>query len=425
MTPSPLSVALLNYAMLGYLAAMTVYVLYFVSKKRWSYVAAPAIFGASALAQGTSLALRWFQGGLYRPPWTNLYESLVYFSFGLAVLSLVVDLRFKLRYVGAFVTPLVFSGLGLAYLVPIKEITPLVPSLQSWWILAHSCLAAFAYSGFIVASVLAFLYLVKTGMSERWLGFSTALTILGTLLLVGGGDVFLKGLYMMSEVVFVDGKWQKNPIPGSDPIKFFEISVPYLPQLFWVTSVLALGAAFLHLAGGEGFRRRGRDLLLIAFVSYLALIGTMIGIIAQYQSVGMGSNPYSLFLLILMAAATGFSIAYLYRGARIAAKLPDARWLDGVSYKVTLFAFPFMTLILITGAIWAHEAWGRYWGWDPKETTALVTWLIYAGYLHGRFTPGWTGKRAAVISVIGFFSVIFTYLGTNLVLSGLHSYGSK
>jgi len=87
--------------------------------------------------------------------------------------------------------------------------------------------------------------------------------------------------------------------------------------------------------------------------------------------------------------------------------------------------FPFMTLILITGAIWAHEAWGRYWGWDPKETTALVTWLIYAAYIHARRTRGWAGRKAAAISVLGFFSVLFTYLGANLVLSGLHSYGGQ
>jgi ABC-type transport system involved in cytochrome c biogenesis permease subunit len=350
---------------------------------------------------------------------------LVYFSLGLAVVALVVDARFKLRWVGVFTTPLVFSGLGLAYLVPVKEITPLVPSLQSWWILSHSCLAAFAYSGFIVASVVAFLYLIKTGMNPRRLGLWTALILAATLVMVGGEDVFLKGKYLMTELVFVGGKWRENPIPGSDPMKFFEIEVPYLPQLFWITAVLALGASFLHLSRAEKVWKRGRDLLVLTFVSYLALIGTMIGVIATYQSVGLGSNPYSFTLLVLMAAVTGFAIAYLFRGREIAARLPEATRLERLSYQVTLFAFPFMTLILITGAIWAHEAWGRYWGWDPKETTALVTWLIYAGYLHGRFTPGWTGKRAAVLSVIGFFSVIFTYLGTNLVLSGLHSYGSK
>ena len=425
MTPSPLSVALLNYATLGYLAAMTAYILYFTTRKRWAYLLGPSVLAATATAHAAALVDRWIQGGLYRPPWTNLYESLVYFSLGLAVAALVVDVRSKFRWVGAFTTPLVFSALGLAYLVPVQEITPLVPSLQSWWILSHSCLAAFAYSGFIVASVVAFLYLVKTGMNARWLGFWTALTILATMLLVGGSDVFLRGQYLMTEMILWKGKWRTNPIPGSDPIQFFEIAVPYLPQLFWVTAALASGAAFLHLPRGEQFRRRGRDLLVLSFAAFLALIGAQIGVIASYQSVGMGSNPYSFTLLVLMVCVAGFAIAYLFRGPQIAARLPDAKRLERLSYQVTLFAFPFMTLILITGAIWAHEAWGRYWGWDPKETTALVTWLIYAGYLHGRFTPGWTGKRAAILSVIGFFSVIFTYLGTNLVLSGLHSYGSQ
>lgn len=425
MTPSPLSVALLNYATLGYLASMTVYILYWVARKKWAYLAAPTLLGLSAAAHTWALIDRWVIGGLYRPPWTNLYESLVYFSLGLAVVALVVDLRFKLRHVGAFVTPLIFSGLGLAYLVPVKEITPLVPSLQSWWILSHACLAAFGYSGFIVASVVSFLYLVKTGMNPRKLGLATAVTILSTMLLVGGSDVFLKGQYLMTELVFANGKWRQNPIPGSDPVKFFEIAIPYMPQLFWLTAALAVGSALLFFVRAESVWRRGRDLLIMSLVSNVALIGVMIGTIATYQSIGVGSNPYALTLLILMAAVAGFAALYLFKGEAMAAKLPEAAKLEKLSYQVTLFAFPFMTLILITGAIWAHEAWGRYWGWDPKETTALVTWLIYAAYLHGRLTPGWTGKRAAIVSVIGFFSVIFTYLGTNLVLSGLHSYGSQ
>jgi ABC-type transport system involved in cytochrome c biogenesis permease subunit len=139
----------------------------------------------------------------------------------LAVISLTVDLRFRLRFIGAFVSPLIFSALGLAYLVPVKEITPLVPSLQSWWILAHSCLAAFAYSGFIVASILAFLYLVKTGMSERWLGLVTAFTILATLLIVGGGDVFLRArvgdaLGRQRQALFTAGDRQRTGRLGRD-----------------------------------------------------------------------------------------------------------------------------------------------------------------------------------------------------------------
>jgi cytochrome c-type biogenesis protein CcsB len=108
--------------------------------------------------------------------------------------------------------------------------------------------------------------------------------------------------------------------------------------------------------------------------------------------------------------------------ARIVQRLPDAQTLDRIAYRTTIFGFPIFGFGVIFGAIWAEEAWGRYWGWDPKETSALVTWLIYAVYLHMRSRRAWAGRPAALILVIGFGAVLFTYLGGNLVLGGLHSY---
>ncbi|MBI5190583.1 MAG: c-type cytochrome biogenesis protein CcsB [Nitrospirae bacterium] len=98
--------------------------------------------------------------------------------------------------------------------------------------------------------------------------------------------------------------------------------------------------------------------------------------------------------------------------------------LDEVGYKTIAIGFPLLTVGIITGAVWANAAWGTYWGWDPKETWSLITWLVYAAYLHARLTRGWRGVRAASLSVFGFASVIFTYLGVNLLLSGLHAYGA-
>jgi cytochrome c-type biogenesis protein CcsB len=100
--------------------------------------------------------------------------------------------------------------------------------------------------------------------------------------------------------------------------------------------------------------------------------------------------------------------------------------LDEVTYKSIAVGFPIFTLGgLIFGAIWADQAWGVYWSWDPKETWSLITWLIYAFYLHARMIRGWRGKKVAIVAVVGFTAVIFTYLGVNLLLSGLHSYGSQ
>ena len=100
--------------------------------------------------------------------------------------------------------------------------------------------------------------------------------------------------------------------------------------------------------------------------------------------------------------------------------------LDDITYRSIAVGFPIFTLGgLIFGAIWADQAWGVYWSWDPKETWSLITWFIYAFYLHGRLIRGWRGRRVAIVAVVGFMAVIFTYLGVNLLLSGLHSYGSK
>lgn len=103
-------------------------------------------------------------------------------------------------------------------------------------------------------------------------------------------------------------------------------------------------------------------------------------------------------------------------------RLPSAQTFDTLAFRTVAFAFPVWTFAVIAGAIWAHEAWGRYWGWDPKETWAFITWVIYAGYLHARATAGWRGRRAAIIAAVGFVSLLITYYAVNLWIVGLHSY---
>ncbi|MDN5347219.1 MAG: hypothetical protein PWP65_783 [Clostridia bacterium] len=102
--------------------------------------------------------------------------------------------------------------------------------------------------------------------------------------------------------------------------------------------------------------------------------------------------------------------------------LPSLGKLDNLLHWSVVVGFPFLTLVIITGAIWAEEVWGRWWGWDPKETWALITWLIYAGYLHARKTYGWQGKKAAIMAIAGFLAVLFTLFGVSLLLPGIHSY---
>jgi cytochrome c-type biogenesis protein CcsB len=132
-----------------------------------------------------------------------------------------------------------------------------------------------------------------------------------------------------------------------------------------------------------------------------------------------------MMMLSYSALSVSFGAAVLYfvqDGKRRFARLPSAKQLEEIAHKSVLVGFPMLAFGIALGAWWANSAWGRYWGWDPKETSALVTWLIYAGYLHARGLRGWRGKRAAAILIVGYAGVMFTYFAVNLWVSGLHSY---
>lgn len=134
--------------------------------------------------------------------------------------------------------------------------------------------------------------------------------------------------------------------------------------------------------------------------------------------VAMAIISYGVF-----AVAFGAAVMQLLQGSKGRfAWLPSAMTLEEVSFRAVVVGFPFFALLLVLGAYWGNIAWGRYWAWDPKETSALVTWLIYAGYLHTRNLAGWKGTKSALMLVLGFGAVLFTYYAVNLWVVGLHSY---
>ncbi|MGB2767205.1 MAG: c-type cytochrome biogenesis protein CcsB [Propionicimonas sp.] len=177
-------------------------------------------------------------------------------------------------------------------------------------------------------------------------------------------------------------------------------------------------------------------------VTLLAAIGQGLAVTVFYVNVAplMPALHSVWFVIHIVAAAlsgAAFSIgglaAVLYllkaRGERRAAplngylrRLPSAAVIDRLSYRFHAFALPLWTFTIAAGAIWAQFAWGRFWGWDPKETWSLVTWIVYVAYLHARATAGWKGTRAAVLAVIGLATFWFNFIGVNLLFSGLHSY---
>ncbi|MFH1887983.1 MAG: c-type cytochrome biogenesis protein CcsB [Pseudomonadota bacterium] len=151
-------------------------------------------------------------------------------------------------------------------------------------------------------------------------------------------------------------------------------------------------------------------------------------LVPALQSNWLTAHVFTAFLGYAgFAAATGLAVMYLLKksgpDSGIGRSLPEAPVLDQLMYQNILLGFLFLTVGIITGAVWANSAWGRYWSWDPKETWSLITWLIYAALIHLRLVRGWIGKRTAIFAIVGFAAVLFTWFGVNY-LSGLHSYAS-
>ena len=204
----------------------------------------------------------------------------------------------------------------------------------------------------------------------------------------------------------------------------------------FVTTSLAIAVlTYLVLALRFGMRWLGLP------VTLLLTIGQGLAVTVFYVNVSelMPALHSVWFVIHIIAAATSgaafniggiAAILYLMRSrseqrggsSGYLSRLPDAEALDRISFRFLAFAFPLWTFTVAAGAIWAQFAWGRFWGWDPKETMSLVTWIIYAGYLHARVTVGWKGRRAAIVAIVGLVSFWFNFVGVNLLVSGLHSY---
>ena len=183
-------------------------------------------------------------------------------------------------------------------------------------------------------------------------------------------------------------------------------------------------------------RTFGAFVIPIAFATMLFALTSESGIqplVPALQSYWLHAHVITCFVgYAAFAVSAGVAVMYLMKAKREEAKVtggvvgrfPVSKVLDDLVYKAIIWGFPFLTAGIITGAAWANYAWGTYWSWDPKETWSLIVWLVYAAFLHARITRGWDGRRAAILSIAGFAATIFCYLGVNLVLSGLHSYGS-
>jgi cytochrome c-type biogenesis protein CcsB len=193
------------------------------------------------------------------------------------------------------------------------------------------------------------------------------------------------------------------------------------PSIRHLGGLILLPVILLMFMAGTVFYSKAQPLVPALQSYWLAIHVTLVSIA---EGALMTSTVLTLLFLAKqrydrISAQPGFKPGSL---ATLASRLPDATTLDKAAYRVVAFSFPLYTVAIICGAIWAEAAWGRYWGWDPKETWAFIAWVIYAMYLHARATAGWKGSRAGYINLLGFAAMTFNFFVVNIVISGLHSY---
>jgi cytochrome c-type biogenesis protein CcsB len=208
---------------------------------------------------------------------------------------------------------------------------------------------------------------------------------------------------------------------------------PPLGNLWEYTTALAFGIVLFTFVFETAFKERaiGAVMLPVAVVmmavALLYFPSEIKPLVPALQANRILGLHVTMMVMSYSALSISFGGAVLYLlqsapGGRRFASLPNTETLGEIAYWSVLVGFPILTLGIALGAYWANSAWGRYWGWDPKETSALLTWFVYAGYLHARGLRGWEGKRAAWLLVGAFGAVMFTYFAVNFVFSGLHSY---
>nr|QCI07141.1 cytochrome c biogenesis protein ccs1 [Hypnea pannosa] len=248
------------------------------------------------LCLGISLLIRWISNGYF--PLSNLYESLIFLTWILTFIHLIIEKQNNSKLIGAINIPISLFVIAFSsFVLPseIKEASPLVPALRSNWLMMHVSIMMFSYATLILGSLLSILFLIIS-KTNKYASHNTNLV------------------------------YDKNSI-----------------------------------------------------------------------------NNYKTYLLFN--------------------RLNLLQSVDNLSYRIISLGFPMLTIGIIAGAVWANEAWGSYWSWDPKETWALITWIIFATYLHARLSKSWSGEKPAILASLGFIVVWICYLGVNFLGKGLHSYG--
>lgn len=339
------------------------------------------------------IGLRWYIGG--HIPTSNMFEFMQFLGYAMVATFLVIYLIYRLPLIGMFVMPLGVLIIAYAAVFP-SEVTPLIPALQSYWLQIHVSTAALGEGAFAIGFAAGLMYLLRTVNSEentksaRWLEFVMWCIIvlicfvaLATYFRATGYEaVFKAPVDIQGQMIETEMKYSMPAIVG--PKDGTLLTEDKMRPLFEAPG-------FMH---GDQAARKFNSVIWSLFG------GTMLYVLVRLMLRQRLARPMS----------------HWVQGI-------DADLVDEISYRAIAIGFPIFTLgALIFAMIWAHEAWGRFWGWDPKEVWALITWLFYSAYLHLRLSRGWQGERSAWLAVLGFIVVMFNLVFVNLVMSGLHAY---
>lgn len=380
------------------------------------------------IANTAAVVHRWYEAG--HPPFASVYEMLLSFVWTLAVLTLLAEKKYGVKLIGTVTMPVAIVGVVLMQLLR-TEVHPLVPALQSTWLHVHVTLAMLAYAACALSFALAMMFLIQDNMkTETFLAFTSAstLAIYASVVLTrfekwGGLSLVAWNPENKAEVFLSKGVRLFVTIPDLGWQMTLTLLVVASPLVFYALARWKNNHSFLTLANRAVFL----SILLQGMTLVMFLVRAKDGRYPSLDADGLFPTSLAASPFILSGLVGGVFISLLYlllmwRRPDLGRLLPSADNLDRITYKTICLAFPLLTLMIAAGAYWANQTWGSYWSWDPKETWAAITWLVYAGYLHMRITRGWRGRRAAYFAILGFAVVMFTFFGVTYLLPGLHAY---
>jgi cytochrome c-type biogenesis protein CcsB len=393
-----------------------------------SYVRFASIATWIGLAANTgAVAHRWYEAG--HPPFASVYEMLLSFVWTLAALTLVAEKKYGVKVIGTVTMPVAIVGVVLMQLLR-TEARPLVPALQSTWLHVHVALAMLAYAACALSFALALMFLIQDKIETETFLAATSLFTIGTYVGIltrfekwGGLSVVAWNAQEKSEVFLQRGVRLFVVIPDLGWLMVLVLLVTTAPLVLFLLGRLRKDESLFTLANRAVFVSILLQIMALAVFLLRARNGQYASLDAEgLYPTSLAASPFILSGLVGGIFNSLLYLLLLWRRTDLERLLPSAETLDRITYKTICIAFPLLTLMIAAGAYWANRTWGSYWSWDPKETWAAITWLVYAGYLHMRVTRGWRGRRAAYFAILGFAVVMFTFFGVTYLLPGLHAY---